>query len=101
MVLCELSQVVVDIKHDGDRDDQCDAEEVVSQELLDDVPIQSFDVSERVDVFQESQEPQLMTYPAHRFDEPCEMFSKPSFELVQFAMFPYLLKSFHYFVSKI
>ena len=39
MILRELRQVLIEVEHDGDGDDQCNREEVVAYELLDNVPV--------------------------------------------------------------
>ena len=60
MVLGKLRQVVVDIEDDGYGDNQCDTEKVIAHEFLDDVPVQSLDVSQWVEEPEKPQEPKFV-----------------------------------------
>ena len=50
MILCKLCQVLVDIKYNTDGDNQEDGENIGADKLLDDIPIQTLDITERVDI---------------------------------------------------
>ena len=66
MILCEFRQVLVEVEDDGDGDDQCDGEEIVAYELLDNVPVEPLDVPERVEKPEYAEEPELVPEPARR-----------------------------------
>jgi hypothetical protein len=49
VVVRKLSQVLVDIKDDGNRDNQNDGIEIGTNELVDDIPVHSLNEAEWVD----------------------------------------------------
>lgn len=52
MILCKLSQVLVHIEDDGDRDDKDDGIDVCADKFSDDIPIQSRNEAQWVDICQ-------------------------------------------------
>jgi len=61
VVLRELREVLIDVKDNGDGHDEDDGEEVGSDKLLDDIPVELMEISEWVQVFYPSQ---LMAAPS-------------------------------------
>ena len=78
MILGKLRQVVVEVEHDGNGDDERYREEVVAYELLDDIPVQSFDVSQWVEILEHLEESQFMPNPSHDLSHPAQFSAQPS-----------------------
>ena len=78
MILGKLRQVVVEVEHDGNGDDERYREEVVAYELLDDISVQSFDVSQWVEILEYLEESQFMPNPSHDFSHPAQFSAQPS-----------------------
>ena len=78
MILGKLLQVVVEVEHDGNGNDERYREEVVTHELLDDIPVQSFDVSQWVEILEHLEESQFMANPFHHLSHPAEFSAQPS-----------------------
>ena len=57
MVLRKLSQVLVDVKDNRNRDDECNREKVSPYKLFDDIPVYSLYIPERVQKLQKLQSP--------------------------------------------
>ena len=55
MIVGELGEVVIDVKHDRYRDDECNGVDVCANELLDDVPVDALDVMQRIAFLHPSQ----------------------------------------------
>lgn len=57
MVLRKLCQILIDIKDNGDADDQRNGKDISTDKLLDDVPVYSLNVTEWIDKSQKLQFP--------------------------------------------
>ena len=52
MILRELRKVLIDIKDNGDRDDQRNGEEIGTDKLAYDIPVNLLDIPKWIKVFQ-------------------------------------------------
>ena len=50
MIFAKLRQIFIDINNYRDTDNQCNRINVGTDKLLNDIPIQSFDITKRIDI---------------------------------------------------
>ena len=103
MILRKLRQVLVEVEHDGNGNNQGYREEVVTYELLDDIPVQSLDVSQWVEIPEHLEETQFVPHPSQHLgdavkngNQPTEAMGNGSAHLQSSAMFSDVFKIFHH-----
>ena len=72
MVFGELRKILVDIEHDGNRDDERNGEEIGGEELLDDVPVDGLDIAPGIE------SAKFVAYPSQHGCKPAELAAQPA-----------------------
>ena len=106
MVLRKLCQILIDIKDNGDANDQRNGKDISTDKLLDDVPVYSLNVTEWIDKSQKLQfpsnplayalqQPGMGGCPPEKPMKPCRMPRQPAHHLKVAPVIAYLLKTSH------